>query len=244
MPTHRSTLTRPPEKTADAQAQPPKPTPAEAGARFGVVPYITRWSAERTPPATVIARGHAGVAYADEHPEDRDGRGVLWMRVGSAPGQGRPEFGSVHLLRQRRVMRRLLCQVCAAPADRNELGVLWLLGDDREERPDWPEQLDTIIPPVCLPCARKSLRMCPHLRRGHVAVRVREPRTDGVQGILHHPGLAFPRLVTDARIRFDDPRIHWVRAGQLVASLYDCTLIDLAAGQPLRNTAQPRQQVR
>src|SRR3989442_68826 len=102
------------------------------------VPYVATWSEERDLPFEVVNRDGRGIAYADEISADRDIHGVLWHRTYSRPRRGRPEFGNVHSLRQRRAMRRLLCQVCGGPADRTQDGVLWLLPDHREDWPGWP----------------------------------------------------------------------------------------------------------
>ncbi|MYZ40125.1 MULTISPECIES: hypothetical protein [unclassified Streptomyces] len=51
------------------------------------------------------------------------------MAAPSQPGRGRPEYGSVHSLRQRLAMGGLLCQICGKPADRNRDRVLWLLAE-------------------------------------------------------------------------------------------------------------------
>jgi hypothetical protein len=86
--------------------------------RHVVAPYITAWSEEPAPPVVLVERPGVGIAYRDEVMADRDSRGVLWCRTPFRPGQGRPEFGRVHPARQRRTMQRLLCQVCAGPADK------------------------------------------------------------------------------------------------------------------------------
>lgn len=79
------------------------------------VPYIASWSAERTAqPEVVMRRGR--LAYRDERPYDRDTAGILWHRMPSRPGRGRPQHGKVHFLRQRRAMEAQLCQVCGLPA--------------------------------------------------------------------------------------------------------------------------------
>src|SRR5512139_1056319 len=170
------------------------------GLRFrgAVVPYTTRWSGEHTLPATVVARPGFGIAFADETISDRDRNGVLWQRVASRPGQGRPEFGNVHPGRQRQAMRDLLCQVCAAPADQDELGTLWLLSDRpdyRQDWADWPERMATPEPPVCLPCADTAIRICPALRKGHVAIRVGQSVASGIRGMYYRPGPLLPRPV-------------------------------------------------
>jgi hypothetical protein len=136
-------------------------------------PYITSWSTEQDPPHTLVEHRGLGIAYLDETVIDRDDKGVLWYRTPSRPRQGRPEFGRVHPLRQRRAMRRLLCQVCGGPADHTSDGVLWLLKDHREDWPGWPENMAVTEPPVCAPCVRVASRLCPALRKGAVTVRVR-----------------------------------------------------------------------
>jgi hypothetical protein len=147
------------------------------------------------------------LAYADETSIDRDKHGVLWRRALSRPQQGRPEFGKVHPLRQRRAMRRLLCQVCGSPADQTEDGVLWLLPDHREDWAGWPEGMANVEPPVCLPCVRTSVRLCPALRKGAAAIRVHEFPIVGVRGALYKSGGAAPVAVAETVVAFDNPAI-------------------------------------
>jgi hypothetical protein len=199
--------------------------------RPAVVPYTTRWSGEQEPRAAVVARGGGpGVTFADETLGDRDRRGVLWQRAPHRPGTGRAEFGKVHPGRQRRAMRRLLCQVCAGPADRAEQGTLWLLPDYPEyhhDWPGWPERLATPEPPVCLPCARTAMRICPALRKKYVAIRVRHAALSGVRGVRYRPGSPRPIPVEDALVAFDDPAICWTVGAQLVRELLGCVVVDL-----------------
>lgn len=199
----------------------------------GVVPYITVWSGEPTPDPQVIGRGRSGIGYSDETLVDRDDRDVLWTRRPSHPTYGRPQYRLVHPLRQRRAMRRLICQVCAQPADRNEHGVLWLLRDHREDWPNWPEGIANTYPPVCLPCARLSIRQCPALRDGHVAIRARRFPLSGVYGLRYVPARPFPVPVEDVVVGYDDPAVRWVLAAQLVRSLFDCTFVTLDPAEPL-----------
>ncbi|WP_328469563.1 hypothetical protein [Streptomyces sp. NBC_00448] len=211
----------PKERSRAVDAPPSQPT----------VPYIASWTAESRPAARIVNRPSGrGIAYADETLHDRDRHGVLWYRSVIRPGQGRPKFGTVHAARQRRTMRKLLCQVCAGPADRNDDGVLWLLGDDRDDWPGWPEEMGATHPPVCLPCAALSVRMCPFLRRGgHVAVRVRDPRPGGVLGALYEPGPAGPLPVGQVLLPWWDVRMPWVLASQMAMELRGCTFVDLEA---------------
>lgn len=198
--------------------------------RAAVVPYTTRWSAERKLPAAVVARPRgAGIAFADETVSDRD-RGVLWQRVPFRPGTGRPEFGNVHSGRQRRAMRKLLCQVCAGPADHDEHGTLWLLPDYPGYHQDWagwPERMATPEAPICLPCARTAMGACPALRKGHVAIRVGHSVISGVHGMLHRPGPLLPTPVGDVLVAYDDPAIRWTLAAHLVRELSRCTIVNL-----------------
>ena len=190
-----------------------------------VVPYITSWSEERTLPATVVQR-NGGIAFADEILTDRDEHGGLWRRVPSRPGRGRPEFGKTHAGRQRKAMRELLCQVCAEPADRNELGTLWFVPDFRDW-PNWPEGMGCSEPPVCLPCAHTAVRLCPALRRGYAAVRVGRPVISGVYGAQYRPGPLLPTAMREQIRTYEDPAVRWLCAGQLIMELLDCTIVSL-----------------
>jgi hypothetical protein len=196
--------------------------------RPDTVPYVTAWSSERASNVVVAGAAGSGIGFADELPSDRDEHGVLWRRTPLRQGTGRPEFGKVHALRQRRAMRDLLCQVCGAPADRTEDGVLWLLGEDRADWPGWPERMAATQPPVCLGCARVAVRTCPYLHRvGAVAVRVAAPRVGGVYGALYRPGFPFPVRTDDAIVSYEDPAARWVLAARLVMELDGCTFVDL-----------------
>jgi hypothetical protein len=192
-----------------------------------VVPYITAWSTEQDLPGEVIEQHGVGIAYADETPIDRDDHGVLWQRMASRPRHGRPEFGITHPLRQRRAMRRLLCQVCAGPADQTKDGVLWVLKDHRDDWPGWPEGMGVTEPPVCLSCAHLAVRLCPALRRGAVAVRVRDFPVAGAQGALYRTARSSPVVTKRTIVAFDDPAIRWLRAVNLVRELHGCAVVPL-----------------
>jgi hypothetical protein len=197
----------------------------------GRVPYIAAWTGEEELPTMVINDGLTRIGFADEVLTDRDDRDVLWTRIPSRPGQGRPQFGQVHALRQRRAMRRLLCQVCAKPADRSEHGVLFLLPDHRDDWANWPEGMANTYPPLCLPCARLSVGVCPMLRRGFVAVRARRCPLSGVRGLRYLPARPFPVPVQGIVVGYDDPDIRWTCAVQQVRSLEDCTIVSLDGGE-------------
>ncbi|HEX5408059.1 MAG TPA: hypothetical protein VFX16_37830 [Pseudonocardiaceae bacterium] len=193
------------------------------------MPYVAIWTGEQTIATTVMRYGQ-GIAYTDEIPTDRDHDGVLWTRSSSRPGQGRPVFTQLHPLRQRRAMRRLLCQVCAGPADYNDRGHLWLLTDRRQDWSDWPEGAANPYPPVCLACARLSVRLCPPLRRGFAVIRAHSTAC-GVIGVRFRPGPSYPAVILDnddgEPVTYEDPAIRWMQATQLVRTLHDCTFVDL-----------------
>lgn len=193
----------------------------------GVVPFITPWSTEEVQPTVVIELGNAGIGYADETLGDRDEHGVLWRRMASRPGRGRPLFGQMHSLRQRKAMGKLLCGICAGPADVTGQGVLWLLQDNRDDWPAWPNGMAATEPPVCLPCAHLSVRVCPAIRNRYAAIRVGRCEVSGVYGIRYRGGAVFPTTARDDIVTFDDPAIRWTCAVQLVRHLTECTLIDL-----------------
>ncbi|MET8763032.1 hypothetical protein [Lentzea sp. NPDC004782] len=193
-----------------------------------IAPYITTWSVEQELPSRLVERPGCGVGYADELLGDRDARGVLWQRPAVRHGVGKPEFGKVHPLRQRRAMRRLLCQVCAGPADQNDGGVLWLLRDHRGDWPEWPEGMACTEPPVCAPCVALSLRLCPALCCGAVAFRVRASEVAGVRGALYRSGRFGPVAVRDVNLAYDDQDIRWVVASALIRELRGCTFVPLA----------------
>ncbi|WUH92254.1 hypothetical protein OG900_20495 [Streptomyces sp. NBC_00433] len=204
----------------------PQHRPAAPG-----VPYITRWSGETNSPMPMTYRRRGtGIAYTDERSFDRDEHGVLWARTPSQPGRGRPQYGSVHLLRQRLAMSGLRCQICGGPADRSADGVLWLLDADPDDPTLWNGQERTAHPPVCMPCAVRSTSACPHLRRSFTVLRVRAFSPYGVHGALYRPTTGPPRAVNAVSLPFGDPRMPWMRAGQLITRLTEFTVVDLESG--------------
>lgn len=207
---------------------PSQPTQVNYGVLTPFTPYITQWSEEHAAPSQLIERPGVGIAYLDEHLTDRDDRGVLWYRTSSRPGCGQPLFKEVHPLRQRRTMRRLLCGVCAKPADRSDDGVLWLLRDFRDDWPSWPNGMAAVEPPICLPCVRPASRLCPSLRKGTVLVRVRHAPIAGVRGALYRSSSGLiPDCLDEITVAYEDPLARWVLASNLVRQLFDCTLIEV-----------------
>lgn len=77
-------------------------------------------------------------------------------------------------------------------------------------------------PPVCMSCVAISLRLCPALRRGAVAVRAREFEVTGVRGALYRAG-----TVEEANLAYDDPNVRWLVASALIRELRGCTFVPL-----------------
>lgn len=193
-----------------------------------VAPYVTAGNAEQDLRCNLVVRpGGLGVGYTNELPGDRDDLGVLWRRVAERSQKGKPEFGRVHPARQRRAMSELLCQVCAGPADRTPDGVLWLLRDHRDDWPRWPEGMASVEPPICVQCVAISLRRCPALQRGAVAIRVQTFALAGVWGTLYRPGTFAPVPVKAAHVAYGDPQIRWMVAVALIRELRGCSFVPL-----------------
>jgi hypothetical protein len=191
-------------------------------------PYITTWSEEGEPALQIIELSGRGIAYSDERVTDRDSHGVLWFRTPCRPAEGTPLFSKVHPLRQRRAMLRLLCGVCGQPASQTDDGVLWLLQDFRGDWPGWPERMAVTEPPVCLSCVPVATRLCPALRTGAVAARARRFPVVGVRGVLYRGGSgSTPRPVEEINVAYDDRRVRWVRATNLLRELHDCEIVEV-----------------
>ncbi|MDX3672679.1 hypothetical protein [Streptomyces europaeiscabiei] len=195
------------------------------------VAHIAAWSGERLPKPLVV-RASDGVAFADAvgangQAQGRDRAGVLWERWALRQGDGEALFDVVHAPRQKRAMRKLLCQVCGGPSDENEQGRLWLLEDYRGVE-GWPEREVTVHPPVCLRCAPLAASLCPHLRGKVAAVRARQVSLDGVYGMVYaSDGGPLPVPVKKKVVFNDDWRRKWTVGAQLAATLTDCTVVDL-----------------
>jgi hypothetical protein len=194
-----------------------------------VVPYVSAWTGEDYAQPGIMRRRNGGIGFTDEMLLDRDEWGVLWTRTPARIGKGRPLFKKLHPRRQRRAMLDLLCQVCGQPADHTNQGALWLLPGN--EIGDGSEGVVTIYPPLCVPCARISVGMCPALRQGYRLLRARS-RVIGVTGLVFRPTHPFPRLVVDDDypdvVSWDDPMLAWTLACQLVRELVDVTVIESA----------------
>ncbi|SOD67842.1 hypothetical protein SAMN06297387_13616 [Streptomyces zhaozhouensis] len=196
------------------------------GPRRLPVPYVAHWSAECSYGQRVTMRPDAGgIWYLDESPADRDAFDMLWGRMGEAPGEGRPNLGAVHPVRQRRAQAERLCQVCGRTASHTRDGWLFLMNHDGSN-----DYEGATKPPVCLHCAALATRHCPHLTRP-VAVRSRRPKIWGVFGTLYTPTPGTSRLTAhvDEYLPYGHRASNWFRASQLVVALKRCTVVNLDA---------------
>ena len=186
--------------------------------RIPAVPYVAMWSAETEERPKVIETSR-GVGFADERILDRDTHGVLWTRMTMAPGRGKPLFAEIHALRQRRAMQRMLCQVCAGPADMSDDdGALWLLSDESVEGVK-DEPLTVAEPPICAACAEQSMRVCPRLRQGRSLLRAQLAPVVGVHGAIYAPAIQGPRLIDVRAVGFAEPAITRTVASKLLRQL-------------------------
>ncbi|MEW1760488.1 hypothetical protein AB0393_28750 [Streptomyces cyaneofuscatus] len=201
-------------------APPPPSPPPERRSRLYIAPYEGEFACD----VTVLFDANGRVCFADERPEDRDVDGVLWERWEGTP-TGELDWAAHFPTRQCEVMEgRPLCGVCKGYPDRDERGTLWLLhaGDTPGLRP-LPRSITTATPAICIPCARRAVRACQELRRGSVALRVREAPVIGVRGTLYSP--TAPPL-PDQVVRFEDDALRQLVARQLMRELIDAEIDD------------------
>lgn len=196
-------------------------------------PYVAARSTDKGPRKAELTVEFAAkgprLAYKHTRPEDRDSHGNLWVRMAEDGGPGRVLYDSMHPNRQRVCMERMLCQICAEPADRDRLG--WLFIDWRREDspPTWPENSITSMPPLCAEHVRVSLSQCPFLRRAeHAVVRVRKPHLYGVSGTLYRLTDA-GWLASDCDVLFpySKPRHPGLLASRLHRELRGVTVVNL-----------------
>ncbi|NKI42564.1 hypothetical protein [Streptomyces physcomitrii] len=135
----------------------------------------------------------------------------------------------MHALRQRRAMKRLLCQVCGGVTEGRLPGGRRLFLVRAVEGHPVGEGERTASPPLCPPCALDSLRHCPHLRRGHTAALVEEVRPWGVAGLVHHPRtlrrIPTPEPLT--LVPYGSPLLDWTLAARIMTTLHGCTPVDV-----------------
>lgn len=86
--------------------------------------------------------------------------------------------------------------------------MLWLIKDHRTDWPYWPKGMGIEEPPVCTPCVRKSLRLCPAMRDNDndnaITIRAREYPGSGIRGMLYRTSRPGPEPVGDRTVPFGD----------------------------------------
>jgi hypothetical protein len=205
-----------------------------------LVPYITSREGEygvleSELTLSMNSFGTMRLAYHSETPDERGPRGELWARCGqslNASGQptGKPQWRMVHPTRQRQAMEQLRCQIRMCPPETNR-GYLFLAGaeEDTGRRPGDPVR--TAQPPVCLKHARTSIELCPHLRKGHVALVARATSIWGVIGTRYRLGATglepLPGNDDEAPVPYGHPQMGWVLASQLLRELTDYEVVSL-----------------
>ncbi|MCX5278089.1 hypothetical protein [Streptomyces virginiae] len=166
---------------------------------------------------TIVVTG-TGVHYEGGHRDDQVDPDfqVLRERWGG-PGDGLPLYGEFDPDVQWEAADRLLCAYCLNRPDRAPgEGLLWLLRTDVDQH-RWPADIETTTPPICDPHARLALKRCATLRRGYLAVRVREVEPVGVLGTVFTGG---GPNGPDELVRFTETdRLPYVLARYLVLEL-------------------------
>ena len=82
-------------------------------------------------------------------------------------------------------------------------------------------------PPICVSCVRLSVRVCPALRQGAVAIRAGSYPIAGVNGVLYRCKGMVPAAVGQVMVEYGDPRTRWIRAAHLIRRLSDCVTVPL-----------------
>ncbi|MGW6859169.1 hypothetical protein [Streptomyces xanthophaeus] len=172
----------------------------------------------RFPDHPTVVVSDTGIRYAGgrrENQIDQDFQ-VLWERWGGST-DGAPVYGMLDPQVQREAADRLLCAYCLQRPDRApDEGMLWLLDVDAVDRA-WPADIETTTPPICRPHAELALARCATLRRGYLAVQVKEVERAGVLGTLYSEGGPGG---PDELVRFTEAdRLRFVLARYLVLAL-------------------------
>ncbi|UZJ30621.1 hypothetical protein [Streptomyces endophytica] len=197
-----------------------------------VVPFVNSWSAELPDfeDQLVVNFGPEGpkLGYRNERETDRVGRDkVLWGRMAFLPGEGRPEFDSMHPSRQYNTMYWMKCQVCGNPASKNRDGWLFLDWRGPLSPSTWPERSLTAMPPVCDEHAVTAIEECPHLRKtDFVVLRVRTPRLWGYSGTPYKlTAEGWKAHEIDGLLPCGDPGLRGMLATRLYRELRNVTVV-------------------
>ncbi|MGP3690872.1 hypothetical protein ACTVZO_40405 [Streptomyces sp. IBSNAI002] len=207
--------------------------PVQDSALIGTLrwPFIASSTTEQSLPAPLLVRPGPGegLGYEDEREQDRDRDGALWARVSTdLSGAGTVENAIPHPYRQRALMDRLLCQVCAGPAAESADGWLFVLPGGPKSPSDrdaqWGEGLVEATPPVCLRDAKLSAERCPSLGQA-VALWVKRPVRYGVYGSTYQLGPRGIERLGAGIAEYETPALGWTVATQMVRELTE-TRID------------------
>lgn len=200
-----------------------------------MVPYVTAFAIETLVPPVHVKRWVAirgeqfpVVEYADETPWDRDERQVLWERVANRQ-EGEPRWKEVNSGRQRRCMRKMLCQICGDPIDQSQ-PIPWLIHDNRDLT-----RLGAAVvnnPPVCLGCMKVAKHQCPRLHtHGWLELRVHQFEWWGYEGNMATEeailGLAKMKRVV---VHQGAPERISIVARQLTMCLTEFQIVDTSPG--------------
>ncbi|MFI8265297.1 hypothetical protein [Streptomyces sp. NPDC085665] len=176
----------------------------------------------RFPDHPTIVVTDTGLQYEGGHRDEQIDPDllVLW-ELWAGTGGGIPLYGQLDPELQREAADRLLCAYCLKTPDRAPgEGLLWLLRADAAER-SWPADIETTTPPICDLHAALALQRCATLRRGYLAVRVREVERVGVLGTLFMDGGPDG---PDELVRFTETnRLPYVLARYMVLALRGAT---------------------
>ncbi|MFD5633651.1 hypothetical protein ACFWJM_05835 [Streptomyces sp. NPDC127077] len=201
-----------------------------------VVPYVIQRVGEEAAPDNLVIRrsapGRSRLHYLDEHPQDRDHRGVLYARVGWNPldadgmPTGEPQWKFMHPHRQMMTMQTLRCQVCTQPA-KTKIGFIFFAGP-RDEDPT-QTQILTNQPPVCARHVRTVAALCPHMEKRPMVFLAQRAPLYGVSGVLYgrlvRGGLHV--VVPDCAVPYGNPDLATFLASQMVRRLSSFRVLDL-----------------
>lgn len=147
------------------------------------VPWVTSWTAEET-----TGPGRC---------ESLGGRAALHQS--HDPGMGRPLYSQNHLERQRESVVRMLCPMCGKPTSADDRWTLTAkphaAGELRAKGVNLPPDVQDdqrvidagAIAPLHKACARRSAKLCPHLRADPDLHLARFPRTHALTPLMARP---------------------------------------------------------
>ncbi|MFJ6566875.1 hypothetical protein ACIQNU_05610 [Streptomyces sp. NPDC091292] len=203
-----------------------------------LIPYVTAYSNELGPRESdlcleVPRNGVPHLAYMHPRPDDRDAHGNLWARMTRPPEdeRGRALWAFMDPLRQRECMDRLLCQVCAKPAE-TDAGTVFIEWQRPGGGPKPLNKITTDAPPVCLTCLPVTFQACPFLRDEKTArvLLARKSVLSGVSGTLYRVAADLQSWIPseqDAYSSFNKPRYPGMLAQRLHRKLRGVTVLDL-----------------